>query len=61
MIPKLYFGFSYLKGELAPMFRKKYLQEDIFAGLTVACIAIPLSLAIAMASGVEPEWGLFLL
>lgn len=58
MIPKLYFGFSYLKGELAPMFRKKYLQEDIFAGLTVACIAIPLSLAIAMASGVEPGVGL---
>ncbi len=58
MVPKLYFGFSYLKGELAPMFRKKYLQEDIFAGLTVACIAIPLSLAIAMASGVEPGVGL---
>lgn len=36
----------------------RYLREDILAGLTVACVAIPLSLAISLASGVTPEVGL---
>ncbi len=36
----------------------KWLQEDLFAGAIVACVAIPLSLAIALASGVPPEVGL---
>lgn len=39
-------------------FSLKYLADDIFAGATVAFIAIPLSLAIALASGVPPEVGL---
>lgn len=39
-------------------FNPKYLLEDISAGATVAFIAIPLSLAIALASGVQPEVGL---
>jgi carbonic anhydrase len=34
------------------------LREDILAGLTVACIALPLSLAIALATDVEPAIGL---
>ncbi|APR99721.1 bifunctional SulP family inorganic anion transporter/carbonic anhydrase [Pajaroellobacter abortibovis] len=34
------------------------LQDDIIAGFTVSCIAIPLSLAIALASGVSPAVGL---
>jgi carbonic anhydrase len=55
---KPYLGFGYLKKELATIFQRKYLLEDTFAGLTVTCIAIPLSLAIAMASGVEPGLGL---
>lgn len=42
------------KALLSPCF----LKEDLVAGLTVACIAIPLSLAIALASGVPPEVGL---
>lgn len=54
----LYFGANYLLGELKPMFRLKFLREDIFAGLTVACVAIPLSLAIALASGVAPGVGI---
>lgn len=37
---------------------RKYWREDIIAGLTVACVAIPLSLAIAMASSVPPGVGL---
>src|SRR5947208_392618 len=33
-------------------------REDCIAGITVAFVAIPLSLAIALASGVEPAIGL---
>ena len=35
------------------------LRADLFAGLTVAIVALPLSMAIAIASGVTPERGLF--
>jgi carbonic anhydrase len=42
------------KGFLSP----KYFREDLIAGVTVSCIAIPLSLAIALASGVPPAVGL---
>ncbi|MDV2967359.1 SulP family inorganic anion transporter [Nitratireductor aquimarinus] len=35
------------------------LKADIVAGLTVAIIALPLSMAIAIASGVPPERGLY--
>lgn len=41
------------------MFARSTLRDDALAGLTVACIAIPLSLAIALASDVPPEAGLF--
>lgn len=36
-----------------------HLRKDTFAGLTVAIVALPLSMAIAVASGVSPERGLF--
>ena len=35
------------------------LRADVFAGLTVAVVALPLSMALAIASGVAPERGLF--
>ena len=35
------------------------LRADALAGLTVAIVALPLSMAIAIASGVGPERGLF--
>ncbi len=35
------------------------LQADVFAGLTVAIVALPLSMAIAIASGLAPEHGLY--
>jgi carbonic anhydrase len=54
----LNFDFNYFVNELKPMFKKQYLRDDIFAGLTVACVAIPLSLAVAMASHLEPGVGL---
>jgi sulfate permease, SulP family len=37
----------------------KDIQADIFAGLTVAIGALPLSMAIAIACGVTPERGLY--
>jgi SulP family sulfate permease len=35
------------------------LKSDVFAGLTVAIVAAPLSMAIAIASGASPERGLY--
>ena len=51
-------GIDKLWPEWKALFSKKYLKEDLVAGLTVACVAVPLSLAIALASGVEPAIGL---
>lgn len=52
------FGVSNLLPEWKKLFSRRYLLEDISAGVTVACVAIPLSLAIALASGVAPAVGL---
>lgn len=49
---------SYLQTDLKEMIQAKYLKEDVVAGVTVAFIALPLSLAIALASGVSPGHGL---
>jgi SulP family sulfate permease len=35
------------------------LRADMVAGLTVAIVALPLSMAIAIASGVTPDRGLY--
>lgn len=40
-------------------YRASDLRADAIAGLTVAIVALPLSMAIAIASGVGPERGLF--
>jgi sulfate permease, SulP family len=40
-------------------YRLADLRADIAAGLTVAIVALPLSMAIAIASGVPPERGLY--
>ena len=40
------------------MFQSETLLTDVSAGMTVGCIAVPLSLAIALASGVPAEVGL---
>lgn len=56
-----------LKDEFAPklwtVLQEGYgltdLRADILAGLTVAIVALPLSMAIAIASGVGPERGLY--
>lgn len=40
------------------MFRRETLGRDIFAGITVALVALPLNLSLAIAAGVDPEVGL---
>jgi SulP family sulfate permease len=49
--------------KLATTLREGYglaaLKSDVLAGLTVAIVALPLSMAIAVASGVSPERGLY--
>lgn len=49
--PKLFYD---LKG-----YSSKQLVTDLIAGLIVAIIALPLSIALAIASGVSPEKGLY--
>src|SRR5512140_2833074 len=48
--------------KLVTVWREGYgladLRADVIAGLTVAIVALPLSMAIAIASGVEPGRGL---
>jgi SulP family sulfate permease len=49
--------------KLLTVFREGYglrdLRADAIAGLTVAVVALPLSMAIAIASGVSPERGIY--
>ena len=56
------FGEQYLP-KLVTVLREGYgpdaLKADVLAGLTVAIVALPLSMAIAIASGVGPERGLY--
>src|SRR3990167_4694770 len=51
-------GIPYLLTEWKSLLSTKHLAADTSAGITVAFIAIPLSLAIALASGVPPGIGL---
>ena len=44
---------------LAEGYGPRQLRADLLAGLTVAIVALPLSMAIAIASGVPPERGLY--
>ncbi len=55
---KLDLGLPFLLREWRGLLTTKYLREDILAGMTVACVALPLSFAIALASGVDPAMGL---
>lgn len=54
---------SEFRPKLVSLWREGYglrdLRADALAGLTVAIVALPLSMAIAIASGVGPERGLF--
>lgn len=50
---------SALRESLAEGYGRRELIADLIAGLTVGIIAIPLSMALAIASGVRPEYGLY--
>lgn len=49
--------------KLVTVFREGYslqnFRSDLIAGLTVAIVALPLSMAIAIASGASPAQGLY--
>ena len=49
-VPKL---FDCMKG-----YSKEQFVKDVIAGIIVAIIALPLSIALALASGVGPEQGI---
>ena len=51
--------FSALKDSFRAGYSARHLVKDIIAGLTVGIIAIPLSMALAIASGVPPQHGLY--
>lgn len=40
-------------------YSREKLMKDLIAGVIVAIIALPLSIALALASGVSPEQGLY--
>lgn len=44
---------------LKTSYSKEQLFKDIIAGIIVAIIALPLSIALALASGVRPEQGIY--
>lgn len=51
-------GIRRLLPEWKTCFSSRWLREDLISGVTLACIAVPLSLAIALASGVSPSNGI---
>lgn len=44
---------------LSGQYTKAHVVRDLLAGLTVGIIAIPLAMALAIASGVPPQYGLY--
>jgi SulP family sulfate permease len=50
---------SALRETLKEGYDRRALLQDLMAGLSVGIIAIPLSMALAIASGVKPEYGLY--
>lgn len=53
---------NYIKPKLFSVMKdytKEQFVKDVVAGIIVAIIALPLSIALALASGVTPEMGLY--
>lgn len=48
-----------LRESLQDGYTRQKLFKDLFAGITVGIIAIPLAMALAIASGVAPQYGLY--
>ncbi|NRQ01821.1 C4-dicarboxylic acid transporter DauA [Marinobacterium sp. xm-d-530] len=51
--------FTALREVFKEGYRFDHFIKDLLAGLTVGIIAIPLSMALAIASGVPPQYGLY--
>ncbi len=47
---------SYL---LLRKYQRQFFKKDLLAGITVGLVSVPLAMALAIASGVDPERGLF--
>src|SRR5215207_5260664 len=45
--------------DILPNYTKEQFAKDVMAGIIVGIVALPLSIAFAIASGVSPEKGLF--
>jgi SulP family sulfate permease len=43
----------------AGLFRQQHVLPNLLAGLVVGCVALPLAMAFAIASGVKPEQGIY--
>jgi SulP family sulfate permease len=48
-----------MRGTVARGYRRNDFRADLGAGLTVGVVALPLSIALAIASGAPPQLGLF--
>src|SRR5688500_1883894 len=48
-----------LRQALAQGYARQNLRADILAGLVVGIVALPLSMALAIASGVPPQHGIY--
>ncbi|MCE9592790.1 MAG: C4-dicarboxylic acid transporter DauA [Planctomycetes bacterium] len=60
LFPKLAFRpFAALRDTFAAGYGKRDLQADLLAGAVVGIVALPLSMALAIASGVPPQHGLY--
>jgi sulfate permease, SulP family len=56
--PRFGFDLAFLNQEWRDMFNGKTMVPDIWAGITVALVALPLNLALAIAAGVDPGVGI---
>lgn len=57
-LPQLGFDLPYLVQEWKDMLNPSTMVKDVWAGMTVALVALPLNLALAIAAGVEPGVGI---
>lgn len=55
----LRFAFAFRQSIIKREYNKNTFIKDLFAGISVGIIAIPLSMALAIASGVAPQHGLY--
>ena len=50
---------AWIEAQRAGMFARQYWLRNIIAGIIVGVVALPLSMAFAIATGVKPEQGIY--